>query len=528
MTARYDVIVVGGGHNGLVNAAYLAQSGLRVVVLEKNDVVGGAAITEELLPGFHFTTFSYAISLLRPAIVSDLRLVDHGLVILPMPGSFAPMDNGDYLFLGPDADENYHEIARHSVSDAEAYRDYEHLMQRVAHAVKPLFDSIPPNPSSGDPQEARRLEAAQQHIADQDPEVRELLMRLLTGSSAAILDSFFESDILKGLLASSSIIGSNVGPRTVGSGLVLLFHKMGEVDGVFGEWGFHKRGNGGFTQTLARAAESLGVEIRLGSAVTSVVTDGGRATGVVLDDGSGVEAGIVVSALDPHRTFTQLVDPTTLPQALVEHLDGYRYEGTSAKVNFALRGLPEYPTLPGRSDIFRGFINIAPSMDYLQDAYEDARDGRFSRRPYLDCCVQSLIDPGMAPPGKHVMSCFVQYTPYELADGSWDTQREALGDTVQRTLAAYFPGFDDLVLHREVVTPADIETVTGLTEGNIFAGEFRPEQMYLFRPAPGWNQYRTPLAGYYQCGSGTHPGGCVSGGPGMLAARQIISDHSTT
>jgi len=525
-TANYDAIVIGGGHNGLVNAAYLAKSGLDVVVLERRHLVGGAAITEELHPGFHFTTFSYAISLLRPDIVHDLDLVKHGMLVLPMPTSFTPTADGDYLYLGPDSETNYHEIARHSKKDAERYHEFSNLMDRVCHAVKPLLDEIPPNVLSQDPEELLRMATLGSHLRSLDPEVMHMLVRLLSGSSAEILDDYFESDVLKASIASSSIIGSKVGPRSQGSGLVLLFHKLGEVDGVFGEWGFHKGGNGGFTQAVARSAQSFGAEIRLDAGVSKVITKAGEAVGVALESGEEIYAGTVVSALDPRRTFLQFVEPAELPSDLVQSIEAFKFQGTSAKVNFALDGPPRHPALGDRTDMLRGFINIGPSLDYLERAFDDAKYGNYSRRPYIDGCVQSLVDPDMSPPGKHVMSCFVQYAPYELAESDWDTERDAFGDTVQATMEAAFPGFGDLVLHREVVTPLDIERKVGLSEGNIFAGEFLSPQMFFFRPAPGWNQYRTPIKGYYQCGSGTHPGGCVMGAPGRLAARQILGDST--
>ncbi len=522
--ASYDAIVIGGGHNGLVNAAYLARAGLNTLVLEQRHLVGGAAITEELYPGFHFTTFSYAISLLRPDIVHDLELVKHGMLVLPMPTSFTPSANADYLYLGPDSETNYHEIARHSKKDAETYHDYSNLMDRVCHAVKPLLDEIPPNVVSEEPEEVARMMALGNHIRSLDSDVMRMLLRLLTGSAADILDDYFESGLLKASIASSSIIGSKVGPRSQGSGLVLLFHKLGEIDGVFGEWGFHKGGNGGFTQAVARAAEAFGAEIRLNSTVSNVITKSGEAIGVALNSGEEFYAPTVISALDPRRTFLQFVEPATLPSDLVASIEKYKFQGVSSKVNFALEGPPLHPAMNGRTDMLRGFINIGPSMDYIEQAFNDAKNGHFSPHPYIDGCVQSLVDPDMSPPGKHVMSCFVQYTPYELSEGDWDSQRDALGDTVQAKIDEYFPGFNDLVLHREVVTPLDIERKAGLSEGNIFAGEVLAPQMYFFRPAPGWNQYRTPIKGYYQCGSGTHPGGCVTGGPGRLAARQIIGD----
>ena len=303
---------------------------------------------------------------------------------------------------------------------------------------------------------------------------------------------------------------------------------MGEHDGEFGAWAFHKKGNGGFTQVLARAATALGADIRLESPVDHVITQHGRATGVSLTDGTEFYADTVVSALDPRRTFLELVEPRELPSDLVESIERFRFQGTSSKVNFALDGLPEYPALPGRGDIFRGFLNVGPSIDYLEHAFDDGKYGWYSSRPYIDGAIQSTIDPDMAPPGKHVMSSFIHWTPYQLRESDWDTEKENLGDTVQRTLESFFPGFGNLVLQREVVTPLHIERTVGLSEGNIFAGEFLAPQMFFFRPAPGWSQYRTPIDGYYQCGSGTHPGGCVTGAPGKLAAGQILKDRAKT
>jgi phytoene dehydrogenase-like protein len=522
----YDAIVVGGGHNGLVNGAYLAKAGLKTLILERRHLVGGAAITEELRPGFWFTTFSYALSLLRPDIIHELELTKYGFLPLLMPSTFAPMENGDYLLIGQDHGENLREIARHSRHDADAYEAFNHDVLRVCRAIKPLLDQVPPDIFSDDPEEWLALAGIGSRFRKLDRKVVHDAIRLLTGSAADFLDDYFESDILKGYLASSSIIGTKVGPYSQGSGLVLLYHLIGEHDGEFGAWAFHKRGNGGFTQVLARAAQAFGAEIALESPVERVITSYGRATGVALTDGTEFHAPIVVSALDPRRTFLELVDPLELPTDLVDAIRRFRFQGTSAKVNFALDGAPRYPALGDRTDQYRGFTNIGPSMEYLERAYDDAKYGWYSKRPYIDTAIQSTIDPDMAPPGKHVMSCFVQYAPYHLKGSDWDTEKERFGDTVQATLESFFPGFGDLVLQREIRTPLDIERTVGLSEGNIFAGEFLAPQMWLFRPAPGYSQYRTPIDGYYQCGSGTHPGGCVMGAPGKLAAGQILKDRS--
>ena len=523
---RYDAIVVGGGHNGLVNGAYLAKAGLKTLILERRPIVGGAAITEELLPGFRFTTFSYALSLLRPQIIQELELTRHGFLPLLMSTRFAPGEDGEYLLFNRDHDETLREISRISPHDADAYEQYGHDLDRVCQAIKPLLDTVPPDLFSDDPEEMVALAALGSRLRSLDKRTLHNAVRLLTGSAADFLDDYFESPLLKGYLASSSIIGSKVGPRSQGSGLVLLFHSLGEHDGEFGSWAFHKDGNGGFTQVLARAAGSFGAEIRTESPVERVLTRDGEATGVALADGTEIGADVVVSALDPRRTFLELVDPREMPDDLVEDIRRLKFQGVSSKVNFALDGLPAYPALGARPDMYRGFMNIGPSIDYLEHAFDDAKYGGYSDHPYIDCAIQSTIDPDMAPPGKHVLSCFVQYTPYELRASDWDAEREPMADRVQATLEGFFPGFADLVLHREVQTPLDIERTIGLSEGNIFAGEFLAPQMFFFRPAPGWSQYRTPIAGYYQCGSGTHPGGCVMGAPGRLAARQILGDRS--
>ncbi|QIK67200.1 NAD(P)/FAD-dependent oxidoreductase [Nocardioides sp. HDW12B] len=523
--STYDAIVVGGGHNGLVNGAYLAKAGLRTLILERRHLVGGAAITEEPVPGFHFTTFSYALSLLRPEIIQELDLVRHGFMPLMMPSGFHPTGDGGHLLLGEDHAQNVQEIRRHSRHDADAYDRFHHDLDLVRRAVRPLFDNPPPNVFGSDPEDQADVRWLLNHLGNVDKNTMHDVARLLTGSAADWLDDYFEHDAVKGYHASSSIIGSKVGPMSQGSGLVMLFHKMGEHDGAMGAWAFHKGGNGGFTQVLARAAESFGAEIRVGAAVSSVLTDGDRTTGVVLADGTEIRATTVVSALDARRTFTELVDPRALPDDLVDAVRRTRYRGVSAKVNFALDALPTFPGLPDTVDHFGGFLNIGPTMEYVERAFDASKYGWYSDRPFIDAAVQSVVDPDMAPPGKHVMSCFVQYAPYELRGSDWETEREPFGDTAQAVLEEHFPGFGDLVLHREVVTPQDIETHTGLSEGNIFAGEFLAPQMYFFRPAPGWSQYRTPIEGYYQCGSGTHPGGCVMGSPGKLAAQRILKDR---
>ncbi len=522
----YDALVIGGGHSGLVNAAYLAKGGLRTLVLEQRSFVGGAAITEELHPGFSFTTFSYGLSLLRNEVIHELELVKHGFRPLYMPTTFVPMENGDYLYMTADHELNLKEIERHSVRDADAYERYSYDFSRVQQFMKPIFDRRPPNFWSGKAEDKDEIAWLLGHLGSAPKKVIHDAVRLITGSAADFLDDYFETDVLKGWLAGSGIIGTKVGPMSQGSGLVMLYMGMGEHDGEMGSWSFHKGGNGGLTQVMARAAESFGAEIRYGSVVDHVLTEDGAVRGVVLADGTELRAGTVVSSLDPRHTFLDLVDPRELPTDLVESVERYRFQGTASKVNFALDGVPRYPGLGDRTDMFHGFVSVGPSIEYLERAFDAAKYGWYSERPYLDACFQSFIDPDMAPPGKHVLSCFTMYTPYELRGSTWDAERENLGDTVQRRLEEVFPGFSELVLHREVVTPLDIERTTGLSEGNIYAGEFLLPQMWAFRPAPGYSDYRTPIHGYYQCGSGTHPGGCVIGSQARFSSQAVLADRA--
>lgn len=525
---QYDAVVIGGGHNGLINAAYLARAGLRTAVLEQRHAVGGATFTAELIPGFRFSMFSYLVSLLRPQIIHDLQLARHGLLFLPFQSTFSPTAD-HYLLRGPDKWQNYHAIARFSRRDAEAYLEWGQRTSRLAHAVKPLIDVIPPTLGSDDPAERERLRALGRYLHSLGPDTLYQLTRLLTGSAAELIEEQFESEPLKGTLAASGIIGTFLGPRSPGSAYVLLHHYFGEIDGNYREWAFVKGGNGGLAEVLRRAAEAHGVEVRVNSGVREVIVENGTAKGVVLHNGETIYAERVISALDPRQTFLRLVDPYWLPAALVEGVRRYKFQGAAAKVNLALSGLPEFTARPNRDahgrlqiDHLRGAISISPSLDYLERAYDAAKHGDFSPRPYLDCGIISLVDPDLAPPGSHIMTCFVMYAPYHLREGTWDDKREALGDAVVETLAEYAPNIKELILYRQVLTPLDIERTIGLSEGNIFAGELFASQLFFFRPVPGWNQYTTPIRNYYQAGSGTHPGGAVSGGPGMLAARRIL------
>jgi phytoene dehydrogenase-like protein len=524
MRASYDAIVIGAGHNGLVNAAYLARAGKRVLVLERRERVGGAAVSEEVFPGFRFSVFSYVVSLLRPEIIRDLDLPAHGLHLLPLESTLTPLPSGDYLAQWNDHDQNRRELHRHSPRDAEAYDEFGRLMHHLAQAVRPILGMVPPDPTSLSPGDLLGLARLGKHLRRLGPGIFHALYQLMTMSSADFLDQWFETDALKATKAASGIIGTFLGPRSPGTAYVLLHHYMGEIDGVFRAWGFAKGGTGSVSEAIAAAARGFGAEIRTEAPVAQVLTRDGRATGVALETGEQISGRVIVSSIDPRRTFLQLVGDRRLPSEFVEAIRRYRFRGSSGKVNLALSELPNFTCLPGNGPHLRGAISISPSLDYVERAYDDAKYGEFSRRPYLDVVIPSMIDPSMAPPGKHVMSIFVQYAPYHV-HGDWtDARREAFGDAVIDTLAEYAPNLKGAILHRQVITPLDIERITGLTEGNIFQGELALNQLFFLRPAPAWARYRSPLRGLYQCGSGTHPGGGIMGASGRLAALAILRD----
>jgi phytoene dehydrogenase-like protein len=525
MIDNYDAIVIGGGHNGLVTAAYLARAGKKVMVLEQRPVLGGASVTEEVFPGFKFSVFSYVVSLLRPEIIRDLNLPAHGLTILPLESTLTPLPNGDYLYRDGDHYRTMRDIARHSPRDAEAYEEYGRTMFFMAKAVKYILGIVPPDPAALNPKDWLGLAAVARHFLDLGEEQLYLLAKLMTMSAADFLDQWFESDPLKATMSASGIIGTYLGPRSPGTAYVLLHHYMGEIDGAFRAWGFAKGGTGGIAEAIARSAEAFGAEIRCNAAVSQVIVKSGRATGVALDNGDEIAGDVIVSSLDPKLTFLKMVDPQDLPGDLVEDIRRFNIRGSSGKVNLALDALPELTCMPGPGRHLAGAISISPSLDYMERAYDDAKHGDFSKRPYIDAILPSVIDPGMAPPGKHVMSCFVQYAPYHLRDGEWtDEKREAFGDAVVEALSEYAPNLKDIILHRQVLSPLDIERTIGISQGNIFHGELSLSQLFFLRPAAGYAKYRTPIRGYYQCGSGTHPGGGILGAPGQLAALEILKE----
>jgi phytoene dehydrogenase-like protein len=525
MTQKYDVIVIGGGHNGLVNAAYLARAGKRVLVLERRYVLGGAAVTEEVFPGFKFSVCSYVVSLLRPEIIRELDLSRHGLEILPLDGTFTPMLTGDYLWRVNDHAKTRREIARHSRLDAEAYDEYGKAMIDMAHFVKPIMNMTPPDPASLNPKGLLELLGMGRRFQKLSPDDKYNQVQLMTMSAVDFLDQWFETDVLKATMSASGIIGTFLGVRSPGTAYVLLHHYMGEIDGAFRSWGLSRGGTGAISNAIADAAREAGAEIRTEAPIAKIILKNGQAKGVVLENGDEIHADIVSSSVDPRLTFMKMVGEEHLPNDFVDDIKRYKFRGSSGKVNLALDALPDFKCMPGPGPHLRGAVSFSPSVEYMERAYDDAKYGRYSRRPYIDMVIPSLTDPSIAPPGKHVMSCFVQYAPYNLKEGSWDDKREEFGDTVIDTIAEHAPNIRDIILHRQVLTPLDLEREFGLSEGNIFQGELTLEQLFFLRPAPGWAQYRSPVRNLYMCGSATHPGGGIMGASGRNAAMEILKDY---
>jgi len=532
LAERYDAVIIGGGHNGLVSAAYLARAGLKTLVLEQRPVLGGAAVTEELFPGFRFSVFSYVVSLLRPEIIRDLELPKHGLDILPLDGTFTPLregegpakGGGDYLWRVNDHGRTMRELRRWSASDAEAYEEYGQLMVDMARFIKPILSIVPPDPTSLDPRPLLPLAGLARRFQQLTERQQAVFVQLMTMSASDFLDQWFETDPLKATMAASGIIGTYQGVRSPGTAYVLLHHYMGEIDGAFRAWGIPKGGTGGVSNAIGSAARALGADIRTEARVERILVRDGKAIGVLLEGGEQIDATDVLSSLDSRRTFLGLLEPGTLQPEFEEEVRRFKFRGSSGKVNLAVDHLPDFSCLPGTGEHLRGAISFSPSIDDMEQAYDDAKYNRFSRRPYIDMIIPTLVDPSMAPPGKHIISCFVQYAPYKLRPdlGTWDDQREAFGDAVIDRIAEFAPNIRDIILYRNVQTPLDIERTTGLTEGNIFQGELSLEQLFFNRPVPGYARFRTPVRDLWLCGSATHPGGGIMGANGRIAALEVL------
>jgi phytoene dehydrogenase-like protein len=526
--SSYDAIVIGAGHNGLVTACYLARGGLRVLVLERRHLVGGACVTEETFPGYKVSTAAYVNSLFHTTIVRDLNLATYGYEVLARdPSSFTPFPDGRSLTMGADTDLTRKEIAKFSARDAERYPRYEAMLERVAAVVEPTLTMTPPDllrPGPGDLKTLLSLTRSLRRLGDSAGEAVEIL----TGGARPILDRWFESEELKGTLATDAIIGAMASPSMPGTAYVLFHHVMGEAGGKRGVWGYMRGGMGGLTQALAAAARDLGADIRCEAEVARILVQDGRSVGVALTSGDEYVAPVVASNADARVTFLDLLDRAALPEAFVADVERISYASASLKINVALAELPSFRALPGTAPgpQHRGTIHICPHQDYIERAFDDAKYGRPSAEPVLECTIPSVVDPTVAPPGRHLMSMFIQYAPYELRDGSWDDQRDAFADRCFDVLNDYAPNFKDAVLERQVLTPVDLERVFNLTGGNIFQGAMTPGQLFAFRPVPGYARYRTPIDGLYLCGAAAHPGGGVMGTPGLNAAREILGHRS--
>jgi phytoene dehydrogenase-like protein len=524
---RRDAIVVGGGHNGLVCAAYLARAGLDVLVLERRHVLGGASVTEGLFPGYRVSSAAYLVSLLQDRIVRDFDLPRYGYRVLPKdPAYFSPLRDGRHFFMWRDARKTLDEIAKFSRRDAGRYPAYEAMLERAARFVEPLLLETPPNLPPRRLDDWLGLARLGRRALGLSRGDLATLVRLLSTSAAELLDGWFESEELKVALVTDGVIGANAGPMSPGTAYVLLHHQMGGVGGVRGLWGFVKGGMGAVSEAIAAAARAAGAEIKTGAPVGRILVRDGRAYGVALENGDELRARLVISNADPKRAFLRLVDPGALPPGLVAEAERFKCEGTSFKLNLALGELPNYTAYPGleQGPQHMGTTHIAPSVAYVERAWDDAKYGRPSREPLLEITVPTTYDPSIAPPGKHLMSIFVQYAPYRLAEGpeAWRTERDRFADRVVDLLAEYAPNIKSAIEHRHILSPFDLEEVYGLTGGNIFHGEMSPDQLFSFRPFAGWARYATPIKGLYLCGSGTHPGGGVMGAPGHNAAREII------
>ncbi|WP_019528009.1 phytoene desaturase family protein [Dasania marina] len=527
---KYDAIVIGAGHNGLTNAAYLAKAGLDVLVVEMNSYIGGATVSRELHTDWKYTNCSYVCGLLRPEINRDLELPRHGLQVVPYGGGVTFMQNGDYYGNYSDHNRQHREMARHSVRDANAYERYGADVTKQTRLIRKFLLRTPPDPASWKMRDIKEMMVLAKTVTDMKTDVNFAdTLKYWTKSVGEFLDEYFESDIIKAHLGGTGIIGTALGVYSPGTAYVLLHHYMGDVDGTAGAWGFTRGGMGAVADALASSFKSFGGEIVCDAKVKQIMVKNGKTTGVALENGTEYYSDIVVSNLEAKRTFLGIMDEADLPEYVIERAKNFKSRGSSGKVNIALDGLPTFPALPKGSSLMAGDFHFTDSLERMEKAYDDWKDGMFSRDPYVDTLIPTLTDPTMAPPGKHMMTCFVQYCPPKIKGKEWtDADRDAFGQTVIDQVANYSPDFKDLILHAEVRTPREIEAEIGLTDGNIFQGELSFDQLFSNRPFPGYGQYRGPVQGMYMCGSSTHPGGGVMAAPGANAAREILMDLKRT
>ncbi len=534
---QYDVIVIGGGHNGLVCAAYLARAGKRVCVLERRDVLGGCAVTESLWPGYRVSTAAYVISLFLPEIIRELRLEHYGLrILLRNPSSFTPLLDGRYLLMGPDEQATCGEIAKFSRKDAEAYPRYQQFLERVADTIEPLLMQPAPDPFPvpgrwrsislrkrlRDAQMLWRWYQALGQLEEQLPEAMELLL----GAARPFLERWFESEVVRATLATDGIIGAFASPSAPGTAYVLLHHVMGRATGVRGVWGYVQGGMGGLAEALARACADLKVDVFREAEVTRILVDNDKVVGVALADHRVLRAPVVASSVDASWTFCKFLPAEALPAEFLQAIRRIDYSSASAKINLALAEPPQFRCWPGRGmgPHLCGTIHIAPTMDYIEQAYADARAGWPSSEPILEITLPTSLDTSLAPAGKHVMSIFVQYAPYRLSSRSWDEIKEDFADRCLELLGRYAPNVPGAVEYRQVLSPLDLERTFRLTGGNIMQGAMSLHQMFFLRPVLGFADYRTPIVGLYLCGAAAHPGGGVMGAAGRNAAGQILRD----
>jgi len=522
---KYDAIIIGAGHNGLTNGAYLAKAGLEVVVVEKNDYIGGAAVTREMHDGWFYSSCSYVCSMMRQAIHRDLNLTRHGLVLVPYLGTVNFGDDGTTLVSYSSEEAEYNQLRQHSPHDADSMYRFQADLTRYAQLIRKTLLRTPPDPTSFRPRDIKELLwLAKTFWALGEKELYEYI-RFFTISAADFLDDYFENDLIKAAMASPGIIGTALGVYSPGSAYILLHHVMGDVDGNIGAWGLARGGMGAISHAIAGALKEHSGEIRTNAGVQQILVENGKAVGVVLENGDELRAGIVVSNLDAKRTFTQCMDKNDLPPGIYDKAKNFKIRGSSGKVNIALSGIPKFSGVPDNRYINRGGQGFVGSLETMERAYDCWKRGRWSDDPFVESVIPSAWDPTVAPPGRHWMSNFIQYCPPQLADGPWTPEkRDQFGQTVVDKIERYSPGFKDLIVHMEVRTPFEIEAEVGLTEGNIFQGELTIDQLLFNRPFPGYAQYRMPVKNMYMCGSSTHPGGGVSSACGANAAREILMD----